>query len=103
MNARLKENIWLAHASKLLEKNEIESGDALSWAAFHSFLQDESENLPASLIQLLPLFYEKVAATAVMIKHWISMLQRVTEFLNLDHIPVMAFDAPLFALAKFVQ
>ena len=76
----------MAHASKLLEKNHIESGDALSWSAFHASLQDESENLPASLIQLLPLFYEKVAATAAMIKHWINMLQHATEFLNLGQI-----------------
>ena len=102
MNARLKENNWLAHASKLLEKNNIESGDILSWSAFHASLQDKSENLPASLTQLLPLLDEK-AATAAMIKHGINMLQRATEFLNPDQIPVMAFDAPLFALAKFVQ
>ena len=38
-----------------------------------------------------------------MIKHGITVLQRATEFLNPGQIPVMAFDAPLFALAKFVQ
>ena len=38
-----------------------------------------------------------------MIKHGITVLQCATEFLNPGQIPVMAFDAPLFALAKFVQ
>jgi len=38
-----------------------------------------------------------------MIKHGINVLQLVTEFLNVDQTPVMAFDAPLFALVKFVQ
>ena len=32
-----------------------------------------------------------------------SSICMVTEFLNPGQIPVMAFDAPLFALAKFVQ
>ena len=36
-------------------------------------------------------------------KHGITVLQCATEFLNPGQIPVVAFDAPLFALAKFVQ
>ena len=67
-NAQLKENSWLAHASKLLENHEVESGDTISWSAFHASLQDKLEDLSTSLTQLLPLFYEK-ASTAAMIKH----------------------------------
>ena len=55
-----------------------------------------------TLTQLLPLFYDK-AATPAMIKHGINVLRSATEFLNPGQIPVMAFNAPLFALAKFVQ
>jgi len=97
-----RKNNWLAHANKLLEKHEVESGDTISWSAFHASFQNRPENLSSYLTQLLPLFYEK-ASTAAMIKHGITVLQRATEFLNPGQIPVMAFDAPLFALAKFVQ
>ena len=38
-----------------------------------------------------------------MIKLGINVLQSATEFLNAGQNQVMAFDAPLFALAKFVQ
>ena len=101
-NAQLKENSWLVHASKLLENHEVKSGDTISWSAFHASLQDKSEDLSTSLTQLLPLFYEKTS-TAAMIKHGTTALQRATEFFNPGQIPVMAFDVPLFALAKFVQ
>ena len=38
-----------------------------------------------------------------MIKHGMNVLCTATEFLNLGQIPIMAFDAPLFALVKFTQ
>lgn len=50
----------------------------------------------------MPLFYEK-AATAAMVKHGMTVQHRATEFLNPGQIPVTAFDAPLYALAKQVQ
>jgi len=101
-NAQSKENNWLAHTSKLLEKHEVESGDTISWSAFHASLQNKPEDLSSCPTQLLALFYEKASSSA-MIKHGITVLQRATKFPNLGQIPVMAFDAPLFALAKFVQ
>ena len=57
--------------------------------------------LPA-LKQLLPLFYEK-AATVAMIKHGIVMVKKATQYLNPRQTKIIAFDAPLFALAKQVQ
>ena len=38
-----------------------------------------------------------------MIKHGMNVLRLATEFLNPEHIPVVTFDAPLSALAKFTQ
>ena len=55
-----------------------------------------------ALTQLMPLFYEK-AATAAMVKHGMVVQHCATEFLNPGQIPVTAFDAPLYALAKQVQ
>ena len=50
----------------------------------------------------MPLFYEK-AATPAMIKHGMDVVKKANEFLNPSQIPVIAFDQPLFALAKLVQ
>ena len=99
--AILKEKCWLDHAIQLLEK-EIEKGDTVTWSAFHASLQGASVDLPTTLTQLLPLFYEK-AATAAMIKHGMNVVQLATEFLNPGQVAVVAFDAPLYALAKFIQ
>ena len=60
------------------------------------------QQLCTPLTQHLPLFYEK-AATAAMIEHGINVLHRAIEFLNPGQIPVIALDAPLYALAKITQ
>ena len=60
-----------------------------------------SSEMHTALIQLLPLFYHK-AATVAMIKHGIDVLHQATQFLNPGQIPLMTFDALLFALAKFI-
>jgi len=67
----------------------------------HASLQDKHFPLDCytTLTQLLFLFNDK-AATPAMIKHGINVLKSDTES---GQIPVMTFDAPLFALAKFVQ
>ena len=102
VGAFLKEKSWLKHASQLLEKGEAERGDIVAWSAFHASIQDTQADLHTALTQLLPLFHEK-AATAAMIKHGMNVLRSATDFLNPGQIPLMAFDAPLYALAKFTQ
>lgn len=101
IGAFLNEKKWLEHASWLLEK-EIQKGDTIAWSAFHACVRSASADLPTTLTQLMPLFYEK-AATAAMIKHGMNVVRWATEFLNPGQIPVVAFDAPLYALAKFTQ
>ena len=38
-----------------------------------------------------------------MVKHGLTVLRKVTQFLNPGQTPATAFDAPSFALAKLVQ
>ncbi len=76
-------------------------GDYSSWEAYHASLDTNALDYPA-LIALLPLFHEK-AATLSMVKHGMNVLKSITAHLNPGQIPIMAFDQPLFALAKFVQ
>ena len=99
--AKLKEVAWLHHAVQLLKKCHLECGDAVTWATYHASLADGSTIEPV-ISQLMPVFYEK-AATAAMVKHGMTVQQKATQFQNPGQIPVTAFDAPLFALAKLVQ
>lgn len=100
--AKDQENCWLEHALEMLKKETMEKGDAIAWASYHASNQNFTENPHLALTQLMPLFYEK-AATAAMVKHGMTVQRRATEFLNPGQIPVTAFDAPLYALAKQVQ
>ena len=93
--AKVKEKCWLEHGIRFLTKDELEKGDAVSWASYHA-------DTPTTLTQLMPLFYEK-AASAAMVKHGMDVQRQATEFLNPGQIPVTAADAPLYALAKLVQ
>ena len=96
-----KERVWLEHAMRLLEKVDLQKGDAVTWASYHASCTNK-ENLYSAITQLLPLFYEK-AATAAMVKHGMTVQLQATQFLNPGQIPVTAVDAPLYALAKLVQ
>ena len=98
--AKLKEVAWLHHAVQLLKKCHLECGDAVTWATYHASLADGSTIEPV-ISQLMPVFYEKVATAAMV--HGMTVQQKATQFLNPGQIPVTAFDAPLFALAKLVQ
>ena len=98
---KINEFEWIEHSMPLLSKNEIGKEEYISWAAYHASLEPSPEN-PSTIVALLPLFHEK-AATIAMIKHGMDIQQSITQYLNPGQIPVMAFDQPLFALAKFVQ
>lgn len=99
-----EEKLWLRQALELLKKEKLEKGDAIAWSAYHAALQDDSllNDKQAALTQLMPLFHEK-AATAAMIKHSMDVNRQATLFLNPGQVPVLAMDAPLYALAKYIQ
>ena len=73
---------------------------------YHGQLTMQADNqvhqfqLPLSA--LLPMFYEKAKSVAI-IQHSMDMLQQATHALNPGQIPVIAFDQPLYALAKQIQ
>ena len=93
---------WLEHSIKLIEKETMNEEDIIAWSAYHDSLQCPSDNVQPALTQLLPLFHEK-AATSSMIKHRMDLVRETIQFLNLAQIPVIALDAPLYALANCVQ
>lgn len=83
-------------------KEELVRGDAVAWSAYHTSCEESPIDLQPAITQLLPLFSEK-AATAAMVKHGMNVLYEAIQFLNPGQLPVIALDAPLYALAKFVQ
>ena len=85
------------HAAKLT----LDNGETIAWTSYHANNQEVTDDSYITPTQLMPLFYEK-AATTDMIKHGMSVQRKATEFLNPGQIPVTAFDAPLYALAKVV-
>ena len=99
---KAQERCWLEHSIKLIEKETLNEEDIIAWSAYHASLQHPSDNIQPALTQLLPLFH-KQAATASMIKHGMDVLRKTIQFLNPAQIPVITLDAPLYALAKYVQ
>lgn len=98
--ANVQEEQWIQHASELLQQDLVQE-QSLSWAAYHASRQPQPNECPA-ITALLPLFVEK-ADSAAMVKHGMSIIQNVTEFLNPGQIPVMACDCPIFAMSKYIQ
>ena len=100
--AMAQENSWLEHGQQKLQ-GTLTSTDKIAWAAYHSTIrQDSQQHSPATVRALLPLFYEK-AATPAMVKHGMDVIQDAITLVNPGQIPVIAFDQPLFTIAKTVQ
>ena len=73
----------------------------ISWAAYHASHQP-SQSHAICPTALLPLFLES-AHTVAMIKHSFHVVKSAIEHLNPGQTPVIAFDQPLYALAKHIQ
>ena len=77
--ALIAENEWVQNSTRLLKK-EVEERDVIAWAAYHASQKMPTHRLPA-LCAILPLFYEKSAALA-MIKHGMGVVKQATNLLN---------------------
>ena len=121
-SATIKENEWLDHTRKHVEeqternKEDMSStgvkpsanGKAaketdlamVSWSAYHGERQQHLNTRFQS--SLLPLFAE-CAHSLAMIKHAITVVMKAVQHLNPGQAPVIAFDQPLYTLAKEIQ
>ena len=73
----------------------------VSWVAYRASKSSLSSHQPA-LISLLSMFTENAHSLA-MIAHAINVISLAVKHLNPSQIPVVAFDQPLFALAKQIH
>jgi hypothetical protein len=92
----LKEEKWVQAAGEGLDQG---SDQLCHWSAHHASTKSPEE---PGIGALFPIFSEK-STNARMIKHLMHLTQRATEFLNPGQVAVIAFDQPLYALAKQIQ
>ena len=93
--------LWLDHTRQVLEGG-IQSLDNISWAAYHASHLSPVNCGVICPTALLPLFLESTH-TVAMIKHSFGVVKSAVEHLNPGQTPVIAFDQPLYALAKQIQ
>ena len=96
-----KEFDWLRHVQESVD-DTYDGRLNISWSAFHADRETEKENTLSSLTALLPLFEEQSKSVA-MIRHSLNMIKASVEKLNPGQTPVVAFDQPLYAIAKQIQ
>ncbi|KAK3720972.1 hypothetical protein QZH41_006543 [Actinostola sp. cb2023] len=96
-----KEKDWLENVEEELSREVLDRDGAVSWAAYRASKTPLSTHQPA-IIALLPMFTENAHSLA-MILHSMNVIRSAVCHVNLDQIPVIAFDQPLFALAKQIQ
>jgi len=99
-----KEYEWLENLRSALEVQDVTTDGVFqktSWAAYHASNQEPGQAI-ISPTSLLPLFHES-AHTVAMIRHSMDVVRSAIEHLNPGQTPVLAFDQPLFALAKQIQ
>ena len=88
---------WLEHVKG------TEGSDAanISWATYHASQLTEKKQNP-DLSALLPVWRDDSKSPA-MIMHSLDVVKDAVTYLNPEQTPVVAFDQPLFALAKKIQ
>ena len=79
----------------------VDSDSNISWAAYHASHQSAQDS-PPILGAMLPLFNEDSKSIA-MIRHSMDVIKQAVQKLNLDQVPVITLDQPLYAIAKRIQ
>ncbi|ELU07992.1 hypothetical protein CAPTEDRAFT_216620 [Capitella teleta] len=100
VQAKQTEYKWLKLVSESMKRDQEEPG-WICWPAYHASIQ-KNDVPPAALVAMLPLFYEN-AHSCAMIKHSMDVIKASVNRLNPGQTPIIAFDQPLFALAKQIQ
>ncbi len=75
-----QETQWLEHVRRMLDKEKLDKGDYVSWAAYHASHQPQILHA-ITLNALLPLLYES-AHTVAMVKHGMDVIRKATQYFN---------------------
>ena len=96
-----EETDWLTSTQQLISKDNLDTKDCVSWAAYKASQSALSSYQPA-IISLLPMFLDNAHSMA-MIAHSMRVVKAAVQHVNPSQAPVIALDQPLFALAKQIQ
>ena len=91
---------WLCHVENELMVESEKRNPNVSWSAYNASNIDNIKE--PNLSALLSLFREP-SKSATMIKHGMDVSKKAIDFLTKGQTPVIAYDQPLFASAKFLQ
>ena len=91
---------WFQHVDKQRTQQEPEQSPNISW--LNASLSSNQRNKTADVSVLLPLFQDSSKST-VMIKHTMDVIKQAVSIVNGNQTPVIAFDQPLYAIAKQIQ
>lgn len=100
--ARIKDEGWMAHVTKVINQDALEKGDIITWSGYNSSLLNDESVKPPAEIGVYPLFPDK-AASASSMKHAMDLTMQGTEFLNPGQTSVIGGDQPLYAIMKLLQ
>ena len=93
---------WLENSNKVIcNQDTLKEEKVVSWGAFQSRVLSSSPTASA-ISALLPLFPNQAKSIA-MIRHAMEIIKLSVNHLNPGQVPVIAFNQPLFAIAKEIQ
>ncbi len=92
---------WLRRVIQLLQKEQLDKDDNISWSAYFAHLQ-YSLRRPPAISGLMPLFRDNAHSVA-MVKHGMDIIIKATLHVNPGQVPVLTVDQPLYAIAKEMQ
>ena len=92
---------WLSTIAELLQKENLDPTDFVSWAAYHANRQPDNIRY-ISPIAVMPLFTES-SNTGAMIMHAMKLVALAAQYLHPGQVPVITMDQPLYAIAKQIQ
>ncbi len=63
--AIVKDEAWMEHVTRLLEKGELSEGDVITWSGYNSLLASEESVKPPAEIGVYPLSPDQATSAAV--------------------------------------
>ena len=88
--AKEVETEWLTTFMAALRKDSLESGDWISWSAYHAHIQ-QAVIPPDALNALLALFLDNAHSVA-MLKHSMDVINAAVQHINPGQVTVIAVD-----------
>ena len=85
----------------MLQKDQLDQDDNISWSAYFAHLQFAVDHPPA-ISALMPLFCGNAHSVA-MVKHGMDIIMKATDLVNPAQIPLLTLYQSLYTIAKQIQ